>query len=435
MEAIKAGLAGGFGAAAMLKDQQAAQALLTTGVKEESAAKDELLRKGEQIQASLQKTFEIQKVGGTAAYALEQARQRLNDDIQAGLFKEASAIQSQIPELQKAADLEAQRVAHAKQVAASYKSLQDSFAKGGASPLFKSAPIDLTKGTEALFGPQPKDPNAGAPDLGGMKFPDLSAGLAVLGKDLNTGQQFITDFNDKWKAKQDGTTESINKDYNQQLVKLQGFLALGQVSEEQAKEVFLKIQKEKYDGLKLLREKSGTSTFKDAWTDLFTEIQNSGRDFARSITADIGNAIQSLNQQLAQFVVTGKGLSSKQIGQSLEANLFGSVLRKAESGLAGSLGGLFGLKTAKADGSSANNALWVQFANVGGLSAAGVGSLPVGGLASMFGLGGATTTGTTTPGSSSGGFLSGVGGFLGSFAKLFGGFLADGGSAMPGRAY
>src|SRR6266403_2396312 len=209
MEAIKAGLAGGFGAAAMLKDQQAVQSAFVTGTKEESAAKDALLRKGEQIQASLQKTFEIQKVGGTAAYALEQARQRLNDDIQAGLFKEASAIQSQIPELQKAADLEAQRVVHAKQVAASYKSLQDSFAKGGASPLFKSAPIDLTKGTEALFGPQPKDPNAGAPDLGGMKFPDFSASLALLGKDLNTGQQFIADFNDKWKAESHGTEKSI----------------------------------------------------------------------------------------------------------------------------------------------------------------------------------------------------------------------------------
>ncbi len=438
MEAIKAGfLGGGVGAAAMLKDQQAAQQALVAAVKDESAATDGLLRKREQIGASLEKTFEIQKAGGSAAYTLEKARQELTDDIQNHEWEAASRIQSSLPGLEKAAALEAQRAARVKQIAASYASLQESFSKGGASPLFKSPTIDLTKGTEALFGPQPKDPNAGAPDLGGMKLPDLSAGLAVLGKDLNTGQQFITDFNDRWKAKQDGTTESINKDYDAQLAKLQGFLALGQVSEEQAKEVFLKIQKEKYDGLKLLREKTGTSTFKDAWTDLFTEIQNSGRDFARSITADIGNAIQSLNQQLAQFVVTGKGLSFKQIGQSLEANLFGSVLRKAESGLAGSLGGLFGLKTTKADGSSANNALWVQFANVGGLSAAGVGSLPLGGLASMFGLGGATTTGTTTPGSSSGSFLSGVGGVLKGIAGLFGfgGFFEGGGSVEAGKSY
>jgi len=269
MEAIKAGLAGGFGAAAMLKDQQAAQAGLTTGVKEESAAKDALLRKGEEIQASLQKTFEIQKVGGVAAYALEQARQRLNDDIQAGLFKEASAIQSQLPELQKAADLEALRAVHVKQAAASYKSLQDSFAKGGASPLFKSAPIDLTKGTEALFGKQPKNPLEGAPDLGGMKFPDFSASLALLGKDLNTGQQFITDFNAKWQAQSHGTEKSINDDYDAQLAKLQGFLALGQVSEEQAKDVFLKIQKERFDGLKQLREMNGASTFADSFQDMF----------------------------------------------------------------------------------------------------------------------------------------------------------------------
>src|SRR6267378_5280674 len=159
-QSMKAGLAGGFGAAAILKDQQALTKAAVDGLKQQSSAQDELLRKGEQIQASLQKTFQIEKDGGSAAFALEKARQQLNDDVQAGLWKQASAIQSQLPELQKAADLEAQRVAHAKQVAASYKSLQESFAKGGASPLFKSKPIDLTKGTEVLFGPQPKDPNA-----------------------------------------------------------------------------------------------------------------------------------------------------------------------------------------------------------------------------------------------------------------------------------
>ncbi len=77
-------------------------------------------------------------------------------------------------------------------------------------------------------------------------------------------------------------------------------------------------------------------------------------------------------------------------------------------------------------------------AGAGAFGASGLDNLPLGnlgGFASLLGLGGATTTGTTTPGSSSGGFLSGVGSFLGSIASLFGGFLADGGDAQPGRAY
>ncbi len=438
-QSIKAGLAGGFGAAAILKDQQAAQQALTDEVKKTSAAKDDQLRKQEALTASEQHSFEILKAGGTAAFALEQARQNLTDAIQAGLWKQASAIQSQLPGLQKAAELEAQRAARAKQLADSYASMQKFFDSGAiVKPLLKTPKADPTAGIEALFGPQlKKDPFEGAPDFGNpVAGMDLGKGLNLLEDTLNSGQKFIIDFSEKWKAESHGTEKSINADYDAQLAKLQGFLALGQVSEEQAKNVYLKIQKERFDGLKELREKSGTSTFKDAWTDLFAEIQASGKDFARSITADIGGAIQSLNQQLAQFVVTGKGLSLKSIGQSLEANLFGSVLRKAESGLFGSLGKMFGLGNGnKADGSSANNALWVQFSNVGGLSAAGVGSLPLGNIASMFGLGGSTTTGTTTAGSSSGGgFLSGIGSIFGTIAKFLP-FLADGGDVQPGKAY
>jgi len=139
-------------------------------------------------------------------------------------------------------------------------------------------------------------------------------------------------------AQSKGTATSINADYDAQLAKLQGYLALGEISEEQAKDVYLKIQQERFDGLKRLREQNGTSTFKDAWTDMFAQIEASGKDFARSLTSDIGNAIQSLNQGLAQLVVTGKGMNFKQIAQSLEENIFGSILRKAESGIFSSLG-------------------------------------------------------------------------------------------------
>ena len=426
-------LAGGMGVGDVFKDQTAAQQASTEEAKKQSAVQDELLRKGEQLELSLEKKFQIEKDGGQAGYALDQKRQELNDAIANHRWKDASAAQALLPALQKAADLEALRLVHAKQLAASYASLQESFAKGGASPLLKIPKSDPTAGIEALFGPQTKDPLAGAPDLGNpLAGMDFSKGLSLLDDNLNSGQKYITDFNDKWKAQSHGTEKSIHADYDAQLAKLQGFLALGEVSEKQAKDVFLKIQQERFDGLKQLREQNGTSTFKDAWTDLFSQLANSGRDFARSITADIGNAIESLNSQLVQFVATGKGLSLKKIGQDLQANLFGSLLKKGESSLLSA----FGLgSTTKPDGSR-NNALWVQFANVGGLSAAGAGALPLGNIASMFGFGGSTTTGKTTPGSSSGSLFGsgGIGGFFSSLLGLLPHF-AGGGDTQPGRAY
>jgi hypothetical protein len=435
-QAIKAGLlGGGVGAAKVLADQLAAQAASIDETKKQSAAQDALLRKGEEIQSSLQKNFEIQKVGGTAAYALEQARQKLADDIQSGLWKQASAIQSQIPELQKAADLEALRAARAIQIAASYKSLQESFAKGGASPLFKSKPIDLTKGTEALFGPQTKNPLEGAPDIGGMKLPDFSAGLALLGKDLTIGKNALDDFYTTWDKQSKGTADSINKTYDEQWAHFNGLLALGEINLQQFKDVEDKINRERAEGLKRARQESGTSTFSDAWQDMFKELEASGKDFARSITSDIGNAITQLNGQLAQFIATGKGLNIKAIGQGLTESITGSLLKKGESSFLSALGLGDG---SKPDGSSANKALFVQMAGLGG-SADAIGTLPLGNLgniASMLGLGGATTTGSVIPASSSGS-LFGSGGIGGFFSGLLGllPHLAGGGDTQPGRAY
>ena len=421
-------LAGGMGVGDVFKDQTAARQAATEEVKKQAAAQDELRRNGEQIQASLQERFELLKAGGSAAYALEKKRQELTDDVQNGLFKEASAIQSQLPGLEKAAALESQRVAHAKQLAASYASLQESFAKGGASPLLKIAPSNPTKGIEALFGPQPtKNPLEGAPDVGEPDF--LKNAPDLMKQTFGTGLQEVRDFEAQWKA----TSASINTDYDKQLEHWKDLLNKQAISQTQFNDISRKLETDRLQGLKQLRQDNGTSTFRDSWQDMFKDLENSGKDFARSISLDIGAAIQSLNQQLAQFAVTGKGLSLKSIGQSLEMNLVGSVLRKAESGLAGAFGGLFGLNTAKADGSTASKALFVQMAGAGAFGASGLDNLPLGGLANLFG--GATTKGTTTPGSSSGGFLSGIGGFLGSIAKIFGSFLAGGGDAQPGKAF
>src|SRR5260221_270975 len=256
--------------------------------------------------------------------------------------------------------------------------------------LQRSAPIDTSKGVEALFGPQTKHPLEGAPDLGSHIFADITHAMDGLTKDLTLGKNALDDFYGNWDRQARGTVESINKAYDQQLAHFQGLLALGQISAEQATDVYDKIQRQREETLKGLRQATGTSTFRDAWQDMFTEIAASGRDFARSITADIGAAIEHLNQSLAQFVATGKGINFKQIGQSLEANLFSSVLKKGESSLFGSLGNLFGLgNSTKPDGSSQSAALWVQMATANPLgAAAGIGALPLGnlnGVASLLG--------------------------------------------------
>src|SRR6266436_643198 len=337
-QAMKAGLAGGFGAAEILKNQAAAQQAATEETKKQSSTQDELLRKGEQLEASLHRKFQIEKDGGQAGYALDQARQQLNDAVQNGLWKQASAIQAQLPELQKAADLEAQRAARAKQLAASYASLQESFSKGGARPLLKTPKTDPTAGIEALFGLQPKK-TIEAPDLGQPEFmKNIQMMPDLLKEGINIGKPALDEFYADWNKQAKGTAESINATYDKQWAHFDGLFALGEITEEQFKDVSLKIEQERQEGLKRLRQDTGTSTWADAWQDMFKHIEASGKDFARSITADIGNAIESLNSQLVQFVATGKGLSFKKIGQDLQANLFGSVLRKAESSALSFLG-------------------------------------------------------------------------------------------------
>ena len=421
---------------AIISDQKTASDAATVAAKAESAAKETSLRKQEELNAAQQKGFETLRAGGSAAYALSQARLDLEGAVQNGLWEQAKAIQSQLPGLQKAADLEAQRKAHAEQLAHTYAAIQKTF-ESGTKPLLKLPVTDLSKGTTALFGEQPKNPLEGAPDLGGKQFADLSHALDGLQKDLSLGKNALDAFYSDWTRHSKLTAESVNADFDAQLAHWQGLLALGQVTEAQGKDIFDKIQRQREETLKGLRQATGTSTFRDAWQDMFTEIAASGRDFARSITADIGSAIESLNAQLVKFVVTGKGLSFKQIGQSLEENLVSSVLKKGESSLFGSLGNLLGFGgNTKPDGSSAQAALWVQMATgTGALSAAGIGALPLGSLGNIGNLLGNSSGVLSTLGSGLGKIGGGIGGFFGNIASFFGGFLAEGGDTQPGKAY
>jgi hypothetical protein len=445
---FKGALANGpAGAAKAVADLGVARALAAAEAHKEADA-EEAKRSSLEKQVALQEeAFSKLKAGGSAAYALEQAREKMTAEIAVHHFDAATKIFNSLPGLQKAAELEALRVENAKRLAASYKSIMEELASGNASrPNIPSKPEDFSKskGLEALFGKQPdKDPLEGAPDLGKPSFLTIAGQILELGKTLNLGKDYLDTFYAHWNAQSKGTADAINAEYDAQLAKLQGYLALGEISEEKAKDVYLKIQQERFDGLKRLREQNGTSTFKDAWTDMFAQIEASGKDFARSITQDIGSAIEGLNQQLAQFVVTGKGLNLKQIGQSLEANLFSSVLKKGESSLFGSLGKMFGLGDGSKLGETQNNPMWVQFAGAAG--AGGLGDLPLPNIGGLLNLGGGDSGSQSNGGllgglfGSGGGDSSGDGGGGNFFTKLlgsiFGGGRAGGGGVDAGRAY
>ena len=434
---------GPIGYADAVAKLQVANAGITEENKKQSEQSTEQRKKEDEFQASLQRTFEIQKSGGIAAFNLEQARRQITDDVQAGLFKQASAIQSQLPALEKAAALEAQRAAEAKRLAASYESVLASLGKP-IKPLLKTPTADPTKGIESLFGSQPgKNILDSAPDLGQPAFITNAQSLSDLLKDkLNIGKQALDGFYTAWDKQAKGTADSINETYDSQWAHFDGLFALGEITEAQFKDVSLKIEQERQDGLKRLRQDNGTSTFKDAWSDMFKQIESSGKDFARSISSDVGDAIQGLTGQLTQLIVTGKGLNFKQIGQSLETNLVSSVLKKGESSLFGSLGNVFGLGgNTNNDGSSANRALYVQFAGASPFGASGLDNLPLGsGIGNLFGGASAGSSGSGSGlfsgvGSLLGSAASGIGGFFSSIGSFFGGFLAEGGSTQPGRAY
>src|SRR5260221_5011031 len=358
--------------------------------------------------------FELEKSGGQAQLALSQAQEKITAAIQQEDFKTAAHLEATLPTLQAAADKEKQRLAAAKQLLATYEAIQKSFAKGASRPLLKLPAIDTSKGVEALFGAQPKNPLEGAPDLGGLKFPDFSE----LKKNTEIGDKALKEFYANWDASSQRTEKQVKATYDEQFAHFDGLLALGQIDQKQFNDVIVKLAKEREAALEQVRQtaaqqqKSGQSSFADSFRDMFAQIRASGQDFARSLSMDIGNAIQSLNQQLAKFITTGKGLNIKQTLQGLQESITGSLLRKGESSL---LGFLCLGNTTKPDGSSAQAALWVQMATGNPLGAAAdIGALPLGnlyGICSLPGLGNSFSLGSI--GKTLGGIGGGIGGFFG----------------------
>ena len=394
---------------------------------------DAMQERSEREIDNAQKAYDLAKARTPEAAALLEKEQEIAEALKTGnanALNRAASMEREIPLLKAAAELAEARRVEEERMAKVHADFFANLGKDIKPNIHKpQQPADSSGWMKALgFTPEAKNPLEGAPDLGMQS--SLSQ-IPELGKSLNVGAEYIKQFNDKWRADSHGTADSINDDYNRQLADLQGMLTLGEVSEEDAKNVFLNIQQERFDGLKRLREQNGTSTFKDGWDNMFSAIQRSGQDFAASITQDIGSAIEGLNHQLSEFVATGKGLNLKQLGQGLVANITDSALKKSESSVLGLLG-----FDGKPDGSTQTNALWVQFANggFGGVGGTGATNPLLNPLLGIAGGSGVPATGGSLLSS-----LNGVGGSIGSFfsnfGSLFGGFLANGGDAQPGKAY
>jgi hypothetical protein len=437
MAGFKGALLGGpAGAVKAIAELNVARAVAADQSKKE-AATSEAAQVAEQNRLDTAfKRFEVIKDGGQAAYNLDAKREELAAAIANHNGELAEKIFAQIPALEQAAQLEAYRNQQAVILKRNLEEieqthglvrpkLQAQSAPAGTSPFapFDPAVLDQKKLQDILD----KAPNIGDSPFGKSMadFPNF------LEKVTTSAQEKLQIFYSNWKGTAEETVSEINKQYDTQFQLFNGYFHLGEISQEQFNDVSLKLEAERQAGLKRLRQESGTSTFSDAFGDMFKNIEMSGKDFSRSLAMDIGGTLESLNQQLSQFIATGKGLNLKEIGQGFLTNMTSSILKKGESMLANPLMNLFGLGGSKPDGSTAQNALWVQWSG-GTLGAtAGGGSLipQLAGVPNV--VGGSNFNMNDMLGKVNGG----IGGFFNSFASIFGGFFAEGGNVTPGRAY
>jgi hypothetical protein len=311
--------------------------------------------------------------GGKEEYKLEQLSEQIALQTAAakasGLasdYEMLDVLKKQLPAIQDAAAAEHQRTEEMKRQASILASRHDgSFynMKNAYGPT--KAPKGVVEGdTSGLWG---KPLGVQAPDefakdgpAGGDAGQALSTALA---SSFGTGKQLLTDFYDTWKSQQAQTVESINETYTDQLKHFQDLLTKQAISQNQFNIVKLQLEQDLQGQLKDLRKNTGSSTFEDSFNDMFRTIKNSGHDFAASLTADIGGALEGLNSQLAKFAATGK-LNLQKLGTSFLENVTSSALKKGESMAMGALG----LGGGARDGSSAASALFVTDTSTAALS-------------------------------------------------------------------
>ena len=151
---------------------------------------------------------------------------------------------------------------------------------------------------------------------------------------------------------------------------------------------------------------AGPSRLAEDFHNAFLQMQHDGDDFTGHLSNSMYTLVSGWEEGLAHMAVTGKA-NFKSLYMGIEESLLKAGLQKGVSGLLGKIGVGGGLS--KPDGSQ-GNPLWVRMA--GGAGAAATATM-----------GGATETGKT------------IGGLFSRIGSFFGGFLQEGGSVMPGRAY
>lgn len=162
-------------------------------------------------------------------------------------------------------------------------------------------------------------------------------------------------------------------------------------------------------------------TLSEKFGGFLQEIQFAGHNLGSMLFGDASKALDGLNSQLTNLLVTGKA-NFHQLGQEIEKSLVSTALKKTESMASTGLMNLFGIggAGAKADGSKTNPFYVVQSDMFGSTTGAAGGAMSGGSMPDMSSMTGA---------------FSGLGGLFSQFFGMFGGFLADGGDVTPGKAY
>lgn len=379
--------------------------------------------------ARKQKLFEIEKAGSLAQYNLEQQELAIQGAVANNDYAQAASLQAQIPALKAAVEAEKQRAAQAKAALEAHQKLLELIAKQGAGQIHVSNPA---RNFQAIAAPDLTQTTQQFEQVG-ESLQKLSNIGGVTDAVLRQGKDAIADFYKEFDHDNRETIDVINQRFTDQLNNFKGLLALQAISQQQFNDVSKALETERVAEIQKIQVKSGTD-FATSFASAFADIADQADKFAKNLSDAIGGAVNDLSGQLASLATSGRA-NFKQVGQSLESNVF----KAGSSALIGSatkhVAGAFGIEFGKPDG-TASRPLYVKNAdgltdhvknlgqkmslgNVGsdiGVAFKNIGSS----LGSIFGkLGG-----------------GGFGSLFGSlFGGLFGGFRADGGSVAPGVSY
>lgn len=380
----------------------------------------------EQTAAKQKEAYEAIKAGSSAAYALEQQRQKVAEAVAAQDFEDAATLQKQIPALEAAVAIDKERTAELKRATQEAENFIGALFKqqlGGETPLF-----NLGRGAKLHA-----EASGAAPDISGV--PSSAQDPAVLfGPKLDqfaeSAKAKIADLYNDWGVNAKKTADDVNDTYNGELKTLQGYYALGIISQQTFSDASVQLEKARFAAIAEVWKNS--NSFTDQFKSFLVDVGAKGADISKSFFADMSSALDSLNGQLAKFITTGKGLDLKKVGLSLEQNLASTGIKKVESLGANALGGLFGIKTGK-KGDSASNPMFVTPVGSGGNILGGFGG--AGGAAGAPAIPGLPPGAAGAP-SSLAALLGPALGPLAPLLKLgsvFGGFFAGGGDVTPGK--